>query len=971
MKMEKILCISVIFFLSLSLVSAAEAKNVAMVVKDTNNLSDLYEKKIYRALNEMGTNVTLVDKNTVVNYNDFDAIVIAGRPELAYESLDDFVKNIPVNDIPTVAVDGYFIKDWGWVGMGGVGYAFSSQPQKVIIKSTLPLPPGYFLNQEIVVHVVENYGMITLEKSMTKLTTVASFDPLANHGIILYGYPNTQLYNNKTISNNSAVVFFGVAYPYYWSDDAVDLFKNSVVWLTEDSDNDGLKDFKDNCPFVSNANQNDIDNDGIGDACDSTDNRADLIIDSIEFPLPAVQCEDVYVYVNVKNIGNDVASSYNVELKIENKTYTPAVIDPLGVNEISKVTFKLNASDTCGNPQDGLTAAVKDVLPAELDSSNNEKTVKIPFTIVKKDVDRDGVLESTSDYNSNMVDGYENYNDPNGNTAVIGIDGDYDKKMDYLIDIGQDGVYDKFWNPDEGVLTDLVYNGTDILIDAFGNGLITAIYHTTTGILEYTDKTSPTVGEIIVSPSFDGKTWYKFNLSTTVNDNESAIDVNSCEYTLGGSWFAADYSNGNCFKNDVTSAIGSSLEINFRVMDRAGNSGIGTAVNRTVDVRPLKIIINTDKPSYSLNETVTVTGSVVFNDNDQKTSASIDYSVPGTAINGSLSTTGDYSFSFESPISEQYVLILDATTLYATGSNSISINVPPSTPSSGGGGSSGGYYGPAMSVVFSSPLTITEGEDIQFSITVRNTGNVILGGVKINFENVKAEVDLSSEDINVAQSKVFTIKLKTSDFKKGEYKIPFSVSSSEISVDKELSLVVKEKVFFPVLEIRQIKVPLFYVGKDAAVNIGLKNIGNATAEAKVYLYLPENWAANESVKSVSINSNDSAILTFTVVPANVSGEMIFSIVYTAGGKEVSINQTLNATITTAEEEKLSITGMFIESITTPIVYVPATFAVVLFAVWIFMKKFSTPAQPAEIKRPRVHARGIFDYEAWERKHLRR
>ncbi|MBT8223320.1 MAG: thrombospondin type 3 repeat-containing protein, partial [Eudoraea sp.] len=42
----------------------------------------------------------------------------------------------------------------------------------------------------------------------------------------------------------------------------------SVDFLPQDTDNDGIPDDQDNCPSMSNPNQEDLDNDGMGDLCD-------------------------------------------------------------------------------------------------------------------------------------------------------------------------------------------------------------------------------------------------------------------------------------------------------------------------------------------------------------------------------------------------------------------------------------------------------------------------------------------------------------------------------------------------------------------------------------------------------------------------------------------------------------------------------------------------------------------------------
>lgn len=43
--------------------------------------------------------------------------------------------------------------------------------------------------------------------------------------------------------------------------------------VCQDNDADGIMNSKDNCPYVANRDQSDVDGDGKGDACDQEDGR--------------------------------------------------------------------------------------------------------------------------------------------------------------------------------------------------------------------------------------------------------------------------------------------------------------------------------------------------------------------------------------------------------------------------------------------------------------------------------------------------------------------------------------------------------------------------------------------------------------------------------------------------------------------------------------------------------------------------
>jgi len=93
---------------------------------------------------------------------------------------------------------------------------------------------------------------------------------------------------------------------------------------------------------------------------------------------------------------------------------------------------------------------------------NSTQQVIVIKSAVTRDVDSDEIDEKAIDLNGNPSDGYETYNDSNGNSnAVKSKDGDGDGKIDHFIDINNDGNPDKYWDPDNGLLTDITIRDVD------------------------------------------------------------------------------------------------------------------------------------------------------------------------------------------------------------------------------------------------------------------------------------------------------------------------------------------------------------------------------------------------------------------------------------------------------------------------------------------------------------------------------
>jgi len=226
---NKIFFASLLLF-SLLFISSANAAEIAMVVQNSQHLNPDLEQNVYNILTQMGHDVFLVDANTSVNWNDFDLIVVVGSPT-SVDRLGPFASNIPVNDIPTIAIDARNVGNWGWVKSSGISILYSNQKQKVFVYSSHPINLGFPLGQQVEVHTVIGKNLVDFIAGSSKLRPIDTVNSNANTYAIAYGGPGTQLYNGKQISNHSAAIFFGIPYSLYWTQDAQKLFTNSVNWL--------------------------------------------------------------------------------------------------------------------------------------------------------------------------------------------------------------------------------------------------------------------------------------------------------------------------------------------------------------------------------------------------------------------------------------------------------------------------------------------------------------------------------------------------------------------------------------------------------------------------------------------------------------------------------------------------------------------------------------------------------------------
>lgn len=232
MNSKLIFALSIIPILLSINISAVSAKNVALAVMNSSSLDPVHEQPLYNILTSMNETVVLVDQNTNISWNSIDLLVVAGRPSRAPQLPPSFAANLPVNTIPTIAIDYYNLYNWGWVSVGGVNIMLAGSPQNLYIATTYhPITAGYTMNQQVVALNQSRLDAVDLVASATNFTFVAYLDSMGNGGVA-FAAPNTVLVNGNRISANSAAIYIGVPYPAYWTSDTVTIFENAVNWIT-------------------------------------------------------------------------------------------------------------------------------------------------------------------------------------------------------------------------------------------------------------------------------------------------------------------------------------------------------------------------------------------------------------------------------------------------------------------------------------------------------------------------------------------------------------------------------------------------------------------------------------------------------------------------------------------------------------------------------------------------------------------
>ncbi|MBS3146256.1 lamin tail domain-containing protein [Candidatus Woesearchaeota archaeon] len=265
---KSIVFIGFVLIVFLSIVTSVFAKDVAYIV--VNNRTD---SSFTQALNELGLTYDIVNDNSLgtVDLNSYGMLLIGDQ---VFTRLNAQV----INSHNSLFVNPMYVDDFGFSSRSATQIG-GSQPLKIknikpehVINTGMPIDIQVYTtccegSESLSIHALRRiYTLVRLVKIDSTMN-----DP--GDSVIAAALPGTLLLNGKTTEGRN--VFFGITDSRYWTTNAKNLFKNSILWTLngEDLDNDGFfsdEDCNDTNPQI-NPDGIEIPYDNIDQDCSGSD----------------------------------------------------------------------------------------------------------------------------------------------------------------------------------------------------------------------------------------------------------------------------------------------------------------------------------------------------------------------------------------------------------------------------------------------------------------------------------------------------------------------------------------------------------------------------------------------------------------------------------------------------------------------------------------------------------------------------
>jgi len=226
--------IIIFLFIGILLVNFVSATDVAYIVTSANQANS----EFISVLDELDLNYSLIlsSNATNTNFSEYKMILLNN------ENFPN-PQEIPINDVPSIIVNGGHLKTWGWAKLPST--AGSSNHFFIDIKNR---------NYNITDNLPDNFKVYnsykpTLDYIQEKylyggIQTIASVDSLPSNTVIGLIEGGTNLTSKGVLKTkvNANSIFFGIYNTKYWTNATKQLFMNSLLWVAGDSTfNIGIK----------------------------------------------------------------------------------------------------------------------------------------------------------------------------------------------------------------------------------------------------------------------------------------------------------------------------------------------------------------------------------------------------------------------------------------------------------------------------------------------------------------------------------------------------------------------------------------------------------------------------------------------------------------------------------------------------------------------------------------------------------